>query len=437
MTHAAAPERSPLLQQAAWYVQPQPLFVGGNAVQLLRGGDALFPAMIAQIERAQREVWMATYIVHDDAAVQALSAALVAAVARGVRVLAVVDGFGSLHTVGSTLARWAQAGVQLEIYRPVRAWWNWLKPGHLRRLHMKLCVVDGAVAFVGGINLIDDRIDLRHGRSDQPRLDYAVQVSGPVVAPIEQTARAMWTRAQVGRDWRDEIGEVMRGPGRWLRARRLMRQLRMGLARGRRARFEAAAKQGEPVRAAFVVRDNLRQRRTIERSYIDAITQAQRRIDLVTPYFYPGHAFRRALCKAARRGVQVRLLLQGKIDYRFAAMAARVLYDEMLGAGVRVFEYTPAFLHAKVAIVDDDWATVGSSNIDPLSLLVNLEANVIVHDRAFVADMAHELEIDFAASTEVLVSELSGRSWAGRTRRALVAWVANLYLRVAGISGRY
>ncbi|WP_374590543.1 cardiolipin synthase ClsB [Aquabacterium sp.] len=430
-------ERSHLLQQAAWYVQPRPLFVGSNDIRLLRGGDALFPAMIDQIERAEREVWLATYIVHNDAAVQALTAALARAVRRGVQVHVVADGFGSLHTVSSTLAHWAAAGVAVAVYRPVRGWWNWLKPGHLRRLHMKLCVVDGQVGFVGGVNLIDDRIDLRHGRSEQPRLDYSVQVSGPVVAPIEQTTRAMWTRAQVGRDWRDELAELMRGPGRLVRARGLMRQLRMGLAQDRREAFTEAAHAQAPMRAAFVVRDNLRQRRTIERSYIDAIARARQRIDLVSPYFYPGHAFRRALRKAARRGVQVRLLLQGKIDYRFAAMAARVLYGELLGAGVRIFEYTPAFLHAKVAIVDDSWATVGSSNIDPLSLLVNLEANVIVRDSGFVAELAGELDVDFAASSEVPATQAGGSTWAVRVRRGLVAWAANLYLRIAGINGRY
>jgi len=108
----------------------------------------------------------------------------------------------------------------------------------------------------------------------------------------------------------------------------------------------------------------------------------------VCPYFYPGRLFRRTLRGATRRGVQVRLLLQGKLDYRIAGLAAQVLYDELLAHGVRIYEYTPAFLHAKVALADDDWATVGSSNIDPLSLLLNLEANVVVRDAAFNRTLA-------------------------------------------------
>ena len=132
----------------------------------------------------------------------------------------------------------------------------------------------------------------------------------------------------------------------------------------------------------------------------------------------------------------VRLLLQGKADYRFAAMAAQVLYQELLAAGVRVFEYTPAFLHAKVAVVDDDWATVGSSNIDPLSLLLNLEANVIVRDADFCATLAQRLETAFADCREVIQPGL-GVGWLAALTRSLVAWTAHLFLRLAGFNGRY
>jgi cardiolipin synthase len=157
---------------------------------------------------------------------------------------------------------------------------------------------------------------------------------------------------------------------------------------------------------------------------------------LVCPYFYPGRLFRRALREATRRGVQVRLLLQGKADYRIAALAAQVLYDELLHNGVRIYEYTPAFLHAKVALVDDDWATVGSSNIDPLSLLLNLEANLIVRDATFTAELAQRLELSLAESREVL-SPPVGKGWWAVLRRGFVAWAAHWFLRLAGLSGRY
>lgn len=431
---APLPDDPALSEALAWYAHARAVFSGGNEVQLLRGGDALFPAMIEAIGHALHEVWLATYIYDDDGAAQAVSTALVSAARRGVRVRVVVDGFGSLHALAALREQLEPAGVALAVFRPTQRWWNWLQPGQLRRLHQKLCVVDGQVGFVGGINVLDDRHDLNHGWGETPRLDYAVRVRGAVVGPIEQTARAMWTRAAFGRDWRDEVRQIARSSQPMARARRLLRRLRIAVRRGSPGGFGAGSLQ--PVRAAFVVRDNLSQRRSIERSYIDALRRAQQRIDIVSAYFYPGFEFRRALLAAARRGVRVRLLLQGKADYRFAALAAQALYDELLAHGVAVFEYTPAFLHAKVALVDQRWATVGSSNIDPLSLLVNLEANVIVEDRGFAATLSRELDRDFAVSREI-TAPVPVAGWRRWLRRGFVAWVARLYLRAAGAGGRY
>jgi cardiolipin synthase A/B len=256
-----------------------------------------------------------------------------------------------------------------------------------------------------------------------------VSLRGPVVAPVAQTARAMWTRAAFGRDWRDEVLALAKSAEPVARARSLMRQLRITAA-------PADAQELAPVRAAFLVRDNLRQRRAIERSYIAALGQARERIDLMSSYFYPGRLFRRTLRDAARRGVRVRLLLQGKLDYRFAGLAASVLYDELLSRGIEIFEYTPAFLHAKVALVDGDWATVGSSNIDPLSLLLNLEANVIVRDAAFTAALAAAFEHAVRVSRKVTAPPVAP-GWVAALRRGFVASAANWYLRLDGITGRY
>jgi cardiolipin synthase A/B len=421
---------------ASWHAVALPEFSGGNELRLLRGGDELFPAQIAAIRVATHEVWVATYIFHDDAAGADLAAALCAAAARGVRVRVVVDGFGSKASMGWLREQLADAGVALAVFRPIDRWWRWLQPGQLRRLHQKLCVVDGVQAFVGGINIIDDRMDLNHGPTDQPRLDYAVGLRGPVVLPVAQAVRAVWTRAWLGRDFGEELRALVRSPEPIARLRRLARRLRMSRKHHRRL-AQRVEQDLPPVCAAFVLRDNLRQRRTIERSYIDAIRAARQRVDLVTPYFYPGQVFRRALRDAARRGVRVRLLLQGKLDYRIAGMAAHALYAELLGHGVQIYEYTPAYLHAKVGVVDEDWATVGSSNIDPLSLLLNLEANVLVHDAAFARSVAAEFESALAVSHRVDMRELSGGGLRGVLRRALVAWVAYVYLRVAGATGRY
>ena len=418
----------------AWTGVPQASLVGGNRVRLLQGGDALFPAMCEALASARQEVWFATYIFSDDDAARGVAEALAAAARRGVAVHVVVDGFGSLASL-ATLRTWlAVPGLRLEIFRPLARWYALLQPGALRRLHQKLCVVDQRVAFVGGINIIDDRFDLRHGKSEQPRLDFAVELHGPLAVSVQAAARAMWARANLGAGWRDEVKQLARSSAPVDQTLRLLRRLR-SRPQDRLSDGRAAVKL-QPMLAAFVVRDNLLQRRAIERSYVEAIRAARERVDIAVPYFYPGRAFRRTLRQAARRGVRVRLLLQGKVDYRIAGLAARALYDELRAHGVRIYEYTPAFLHAKVAVVDDDWATVGSSNIDPLSLLLNLEANVVVHDSDFARSLRAALDEAFAASTEVLGSP-ARRGWRLLLQRGLVAWAASLYLRLAGITGRY
>lgn len=415
----------------AWYLSDELPLLGGNTLGLLRGGDELFPAMMAAISQARHEVWLATYIFHDDDTARRMAAALAAAAARGVRVRVVVDGFGT-HRCLATVQGWLQPhGVALAVFRPLERWWNWLQPGQLRRLHQKLCVVDGQLAFVGGINVIDDRHDLNHGPTEAPRLDYAVSLAGPVVAPVEQTVRAMWTRAAFGHDWRAEVMSLARSAEPLRGARLLLGQLRILPPQP-----AASPPDQAPVRAAFLVRDNLRQRRAIERAYIDAIRQARERVDLMTPYFYPGRSFRRALVKAARRGVRVRLLLQGKLDYRLAGLAARVLYQELMAEGIEIHEYTEAFLHAKLALADADWATVGSSNIDPLSLLLNLEANVVVRDAGFSQQLTQAFDSALLGARQVTVAPFR-QGVLAVLGRGFVAWLAHWYLRMAGITGRY
>ncbi len=418
-----------LARLRSWATVPSPRFIGGNRVDLLQGGDELFPRMCEAIDCARNEIWVATYIFHDDAAAHRVAAALCRAAARGVDVHLVVDGFGTRSTLALVREMFAGSGVQVEVFRALDRWYSWLQPGQLRRMHHKLCVCDVEVAFVGGINIIDDRHDPNHGWSDAPRLDFAVQLIGPLAQSVHGTARAMWARAHLARAWRHEIKSLVRSDHPVAETIEKVRQLR-----SRSSQSTEPAVQ--PMRAAFLVRDNLRQRRTIERSYVEAIRRSRVRVDIAVPYFYPGRSFRRVLRAAARRGVQVRLLLQGRIDYRIAAMAARALYDELRGHGVHIYEYTPAFLHAKVAVVDAEWATVGSSNIDPLSLLLNLEANVMVRDTDFAAALTERFEAAYAASAEV-VTVRSGPGWRNWLNRGAVAWIANIYLRVAGITGRY
>ncbi len=221
-TEPEPPYDEPAGAATAWPRRGAPEFVGGNGVRLLQGGDELFPAMCQAIARARHEIWLATYIFHDDDASHAVALALADAGRRGVRVGVVVDGFGSKSTL-QRLRDWLPAPhVELTVFRPVDRWWSLLQPGQLRRLHQKLCVVDHDVAFVGGINVIDDRIDLRHGRSDAPRLDFAVQLQGPLVPAVGQTARALWSRAAFGAEWREEVVALARSAEPMAHARRVL-----------------------------------------------------------------------------------------------------------------------------------------------------------------------------------------------------------------------
>ena len=384
------------------------------------------------IEGAQLQVWLATYIFHDDEAGRALADSLRAAARRGVAVHVVVDGFGSLTTVPRLKSWLAADGVQVDVFRPLDRWSAWLQPAQLRRLHHKLCVIDDTVAFVGGINILDDRNDLSHGRSDQPRLDFAVELRGPVVHQVQRLAQALGTRARLGQEWRSEVGALARS------SRPVADTLQLLARASRPGAGRRAPKAARNSRCAWPSWCATTSASAAPSSAATSkpCARAQVSVDIACPYFYPRRAFRRSLLAAAQRGVRVRLLMQGKVDYRLAALAARVLYDELLTQGVRIFEYTPAFLHAKVAVVDSGWATVGSSNIDPLSLLLNLEANAVVQDEAFAQLLRQRLEVAMAASHEVKATPLPG-GWRRWLSRRFVAWCAGLYLRVAGITGRY
>lgn len=425
------------LKRLAWYAQRKPVFTGGNQVKLLRGGKELFPALSNSIDHAKRSVWLALYMVSPLGQSGSVLQALKRAARRGIDVHLVVDGFGSRDAPSELWQELEKAGVSLAIYRPMHRIWGLLDTSQWRRMHMKLCVIDEAHAFVGGINLIDDHFDLTHGWSQQPRLDYAVQVEGPVITPVLHTIKAVWTRAQFGRDWRDDLSHLMQDTHKLKRLKHWVQQARMRLNPREQGKLAHAAALHAPMRSAFVLRDNLRQRRTIEQSALQAIHQARQRIDIVTPYFYPRRAIRLALRTAAARGVSVRLLLQGKLDFKIAGLAARVLYGELQQHGVRIFEYQPAFLHAKVLRVDDEWATVGSSNLDPLSMVLNLEANLIIKDRGFVRSLSQALNEDFAQSREVLASDDSSSRWITRLRRNFIRQLAKGYLRLAGATGRY
>ncbi len=379
-----------------------PVLRPGHQLRLLEGSREFFPALVQAIDGARREVLLETYIFDFSGDSQAVTEALLRAAQRGVRVQVLVDGFGS----GRLPERWrhamAQAGARWHVYAPLGslgvAW-----PGSWRRLHRKLCLVDDEIGFCGGINILDDLHDPNHGPLAFPRLDFAVQVRGPLVADL-------------GRALRQALARQTREPQP--QARALLPQ---------------AAPEETPVRAALVLRDNLGHRSEIERAYLRAIGRAQEEIIIANAYFVPGRRLRQALERAARRGVRVVLLLQGRYEYFMQYYASRPVYESLLAAGVCIHEYSPSFLHAKVAVIDGLWATVGSSNLDPLSLLLAREANVVVEDRLFASHLRARLLEAIAEHGQVMNPARFGRRpWRQRVLERLALGLMRLLLAIQG-----
>lgn len=375
----------------------------GNQVTLLKSGGDYFPAIEAAFDRARHEIYLESYIYGNDVTGQRVADALKRAVLRGVNVYLLIDGFGSKDLPRSMLERLRAEGVKVLVYRPRISPWTFQRK-RLRRMHRKIAVVDRDIAFVGGINIMDDAE--ANDALLSPRYDYAVAVQGPLVDVIHHSARRLWS--MVARN-----------------------SLRKGTVR--RETPVASTFAGGQVNAAFLVRDNFRHRRDIEAAYKRAFKQAKSEIVLAHAYFLPGRAFRHALINAARRGVRVVLLLQGRVEYVIQHYASRALYGTFLDAGIEIYEYRKGFLHAKVAVIDGHWATVGSSNIDPFSLLLSREANVVVDDKEFSAILAQSLKQTMETDALQILTE----SWKQQSvRLRFMSWLCYGLLRsMMGISG--
>ncbi len=382
-------------------------FLPGNRVTLLNSGAEYFPALLAEIDDAQVEIYLESYIFADDEVGHAVASALCRAAARGVQVNVTVDGFGGRNFSADFLPRLTEAGVRAMIYRPEIGRFH-MRRHRLRRLHRKLVVVDGRVAFVGGINIVDDDnapVDMR------PRFDYAVRLEGPTLRQVHHAVRRMW--------------EIVS----WVNFKRRFR-----LSTPVATFCEDAGHQA----AAFLIRDNIRHRHDILNAYLEAIDSAQREILIANAYFLPGVRFGRALQAAARRGVKITVLLQGKTDHPLLRFAAQALYAAALEHRIRVFEYEKSFMHAKVAVVDGYWATVGSSNIDPFSLLIAKEANLVVRDAGFADELRVSINDAIAdGGREMLPDELSQQPFHSKLLRWLAYGVVRLLVGITGYGPKH
>lgn len=378
----------------------------GNHVTLLRNGTEYFPALIAAIDAAALEVHLETYIYAEDTTGQAVAEALIRAAQRGVRVRLLLDGYGARDFPAALAERLEASGAVLLFFRPDPERLR-MKRRRLRRLHRKLAVIDARIAFVGGINIIDDLN--RVGGLDH-RYDYAVRVEGPILQDIYPAIRRVW----------------------WL--------VRWSRGGHRPSRFLPLPIVAEPVgelRAEFLQRDNINHRRDIEEAYLDAINGARAEILIANAYFLPGRRFRQALVDAVARGVEVTLVLQGRTDHPLFQLAERALYRYFLECGVKIYEYHASELHAKAAVVDGEWATVGSSNIDPFSLLLAREANVVVHDWVFAAELRSSLRQAVAAGAHPIERQVWDHApWYLRFASWIVYGLSRLLMGWLGLAAR-
>ncbi|MES2049630.1 MAG: cardiolipin synthase ClsB [Pseudomonadota bacterium] len=376
-------------------------FISGNKVTLLHCGADYFSRILSEIEHATQEIYLETYIFADDETTKKIQFALSQAAARGVQVRVIIDWIGTGDARSINLVKeFTQAGVDCRRFNP------WFKRG-LARTHRKICVIDRKIALVGGLNIIDDLIsdDGSGAALELPRWDFAVHIEGDLVAHILLEIRTQW-----------------------LRLGRLNLLSRLKLIRNLRQQLRSTASQ--PMLAALVVRDNLRNRTTIQRAYLQALGLARKRAILATPYFAPGGKFRRALISAANRGVDVTLLI-GVGQFRLQDAVANSFYPKLFAHGIKIVEYQKTQLHAKVAVIDHDWATVGSSNFDGLSLFVNQEANIVIRNQAFSETLTTFLEQGIAEGTPVDPKEYANQAWYRRIWYGIAYFVYRGLMRIA------
>lgn len=419
----------------------------GNAVTLLENGLALFPALCEAFDAAQTSIHLETYIFQLDAAGLKVLDHLKRAAERGVKVRVVLDGYGSARDDRTIQSLLRAAGAQCRIYRPEPKYLSYqsFDFSRLRRMHRKTTLVDSHLAFIGGINIEDDYSGLSEEdllTNKEPRFDYAVRLTGPLAIELMRAQDLLWL--QIGWPLSNEAlydDTSIKAPvtlKQW--KHRHVRRLRLRLLRFKHAAY---ARNRMPhahagtMRAALVLRDNLRYRRTIEAAYFAHIATAQHEIVIANAYFLPGMKLRHALIDAAARGVRVRLLLQGKIEYRMQYHATRWIYQQFLKHGIEIYEYLPSYLHAKVAVIDGV-SVVGSSNLDPFSLLLARETNIVVDDAGFTCTLTHSLERAFAQGSQIVEPSLyHERSLFARALDACAYMLLRVGVALSGKGAQY
>ncbi len=349
--------------------------VEGNEVELLRGGEAAFPALLAAVRGARKYVLLEFYSFADDSAGRSFAALLREKVRAGVEVRLVYDSIGSILTDRRFFLELAAAGVKVAEFRPVIYWkpyWNWIK-----RDHRKTVSVDGACSFVGGFNITES--DAPRSMGGRGWTDTLVKVSGPAVADVERLFWESWSASTM-------------------------------VAGGYEPPLPLPAPDPAGDKRALVVSaGGIRNVRSIRRSHRHAIDQAERYIYITNAYFLPDRQVLRRLTEAAGRGVDVRIIAPRETDHPYVRWASWAIFGRLLERGVKVYEWQGSILHSKTAVIDGVWSSVGSHNLDHRSLQYNLEMNINVYDRDFGSEMARAFREDLKNSKAVTLAAVRSR----------------------------
>jgi cardiolipin synthase len=353
-------------------------FTEGNRVDLYETGRDGLAAMLAAIEGARRRVHLETYILRADATGRRFLDALARRARTGVEVRVLYDGFGSLGLDESALERLRGAGGDVVVFNPIARFWPRFAPR--RRDHRKILVVDGAVAFTGGLNIGDEYADgLAGGARGDVWRDAHVRIEGPCVRDLEAVFLESWFRAD-------------------------------GPALAWHALLEGESPRAGNVRCAVLSDGPSHRRRRMRELLISALREAEREVRLVSPYFAPGRRVLEVLAEASARGVRVVLLLAGnRTDHPSLRRASRAVLPGLLERGVRVLEYDVEMMHAKLACFDESWAIVGSSNLDRQSFEHSYEVNLVIEDAGVAKRLRDRIDADLARARPVDLEALARR----------------------------
>jgi len=373
--------------------------IAGNRVTLLFDGPATMREMMAAARAATSSINLETYIFDQDPIGNEFADVLIEKQRQGVAVNIMVDAVGAIATPAAFFERMRAAGIRVLVFNPVNpanAKGNW---DLNNRNHRKLMVVDGRIAFTGGINISSTYANSSLFRSKQKPdnvdgskvgwRDTHVKIEGPAVAPLQYSFVNLWVQQEGG-----ELPKADYFPPLTPAGDKLIRVL-------------AANPEGDS---------------SIYKALVVAITESKKSIHITSAYFVPDQQIVDALCDAARRGVDVRLVLPGVSDHSLIRYAGQGFYDQLLKAGVKIFELQIAVLHAKTAVIDGAWSTIGSANIDRRSFLHNYELNVVVMDPAFGQAMESAFNEDLRDSKQVTLEQWKHRPWMDRIRE----WAARL-----------